>query len=208
MDPSSIEARRIRTSLGRKGGLSVFLRRSHDEGIENLGGELSHPFNGRLDIGDDFGEQRADRRIVALGLRTMENVIFQNEPHRQSRVVGEEANGIAFERAGKQNQSDDAEENPNQDQHVVQGRFGPNRIDEPAFEIRRGEHVPILPREEIRPRGDDRLPFLEGLRHGKEPQLQGRIQENVDVVRVVYVSFAPICVEKKRISCEVGSNNL
>jgi hypothetical protein len=32
-------------------------------------------------------------------------------------------------------------------------------------------------------RGDDRLPVLEGLRHGKEPQLQGRIQENVGVVR-------------------------
>jgi hypothetical protein len=43
-------------------------------------------------------------------------------------------------------------------------------------------------------RGDDRLPVLEGLRHGKEPQLQGRIQENVDVVRIVYPLFAPICV--------------
>jgi len=77
----------------------------------------------------------------------------------------------------------------------VQLREAPRHQIREARRVRGPLHVPILPREEIRPRGDDRLPFLEGLRHGKEPQLQGRIQENVDVVRVVYVSFAPICVK-------------
>jgi transposase-like protein len=70
-----------------------------------------------------------------------------------------------------------------------------------ARRLRRSLHAPAFPRPQIRPRGDDRLPLLGGLRHGKEPQLQGRIQENADVARVVRLSFAPIYVLKRNLPC-------
>ena len=79
----------------------------------------------------------------------------------------------------------------------LQLREAPRHQIRQARRVRGPLHVPAFPRPEIRPRGDDRLPFLEGLRHKKEPQLQGRIQENVDVVRIVYPLFAPIYVNKR-----------
>ena len=90
----------------------------------------------------------------------------------------------------------------------LQLREAPRHQIRQARRVRGPLHVPAFPRPEIRPRGDDRLPFLEGLRHKKEPQLQGRIQENVDVVRIVYVSFAPIYVDngKAGIRYLSGSN--
>jgi hypothetical protein len=90
----------------------------------------------------------------------------------------------------------------------VQLREAPRDEIRQARRLRRPVHAPVLPRSEIRPRGDDRLPVLKGLRDEKEPQLQGRIQENVDVVRIVYVSFAPIYVDngKAGIRYLSGSN--
>jgi hypothetical protein len=73
----------------------------------------------------------------------------------------------------------------------LQLREAPRHQIRQARRLRGPLHVPVLPREEIRPRGDDRLSLFEGLRHEKEPQLRRRVLENVDVVRIVYLLFAP-----------------
>ena len=58
--------------------------------------------------------------------------------------------------------------------------------------LRQFLHVQMVPRQETRPQGDDRIPFQQGLRDGEKPDFGIPVLKTSDALGIPYPLFAGI----------------